>query len=180
MGREPDAETDRVRVVTDRRTFLEKAGVTIGIGIGAYVTGVPAALAASTFRASTSPANAGNVVTLLPGRVAPVASLNREIFAQSIRTQFVFRTPMGDQELTLVGTQDLLTGKPYRHPISECFALMFRGPANRPLEQESYPVRHGTIGTFDLFIVPKQLVGGRFQYYEAVFNRIATSAVSIP
>lgn len=52
----------------------------------------------------------------------------------------------------------------------ECFALLFTGPANRPLDQRIYRFSHEQLGVFDLFIVPVGVDHGARQY-EAIFNR---------
>ena len=51
---------------------------------------------------------------------------------------------------------------------SEPFALLFRGPAEQALRQDTYEVEHPALGRFLLFIVPVGFdEAGR--YYEAVF-----------
>lgn len=56
-------------------------------------------------------------------------------------------------------------------PQQEQFALHFRGDRNRILSQRTYPMKHDSIGEFDLFVVPvgQDATG---TYYEAVFNRL--------
>lgn len=49
------------------------------------------------------------------------------------------------------------------------FALLFKGPADKPLNQRIYKVTHPEVGEFALFMVPVGMDGdGR--YYESVFN----------
>jgi hypothetical protein len=56
-------------------------------------------------------------------------------------------------------------------PGGECFSLLFSGPVKRPLEQATYTFDHATLGSFEMFIVPKP--ADRLGcYYEAVFNRL--------
>jgi len=53
----------------------------------------------------------------------------------------------------------------------ESFSLRFRGDRSRILPQRIYPMKHDSIGEFDLFLVPiGQDESGTF--YEAVFNRL--------
>jgi len=56
----------------------------------------------------------------------------------------------------------------------ESFSLLFDGPADKPLRQQTYHFSHGQIGCFDLFIVP---IGAEHdaRQYEAVFNRRPSS-----
>src|SRR5688572_15644112 len=57
----------------------------------------------------------------------------------------------------------------------ESFSLLFDGPNDRPLGQQTYRFAHERLGAFDLFIVPVSAAGNARQY-EAVFNRRAPSA----
>jgi len=52
----------------------------------------------------------------------------------------------------------------------ESFSLLFDGPADRPLGQQTYRFSHERLGSFDLFIVPVSTERNARQY-EAVFNR---------
>jgi len=59
----------------------------------------------------------------------------------------------------------------YSTPRQEQFSLRFRGDRNKVFPQCIYPMKHDSIGDFDLFLVPI----GRDEsgtYYEAVFNRL--------
>lgn len=49
------------------------------------------------------------------------------------------------------------------------FSLTFAGPADRRLLQGTYPLRHATLGAFDLFIVPIA-AEAEVVRYEAVFT----------
>ncbi len=56
-------------------------------------------------------------------------------------------------------------------PRQEQFSLRFRGDRDPIFPQRIYPMKHDSIGDFDLFLVPI----GRDDtgtYYEAVFNRL--------
>jgi hypothetical protein len=56
-------------------------------------------------------------------------------------------------------------------PRQEQFSLRFRGDRNKVFPQRIYPMKHDSIGDFDLFLVPI----GRDEsgtFYEAVFNRL--------
>jgi hypothetical protein len=56
-------------------------------------------------------------------------------------------------------------------PRQEQFSLRFRGDRNQVFPQRIYPMKHDSIGSFDLFLVPI----GRDDtgtFYEAVFNRL--------
>jgi hypothetical protein len=53
----------------------------------------------------------------------------------------------------------------------ECFGIVFAGPRNAPMRQETYAVSHETLGKFEMLVVP---IASRKQglYYEAIFNRL--------
>jgi hypothetical protein len=56
-------------------------------------------------------------------------------------------------------------------PKQEQFSLRFRGDRNQVFPQRIYPMKHDSIGGFDLFLVPI----GRDDtgtFYEAIFNRL--------
>jgi hypothetical protein len=52
---------------------------------------------------------------------------------------------------------------------AEPFSLVFSAPPP-VLEQRTYPLRHGTLGTLDIFLVPIGLDADGRVRYEAVFN----------
>jgi hypothetical protein len=54
----------------------------------------------------------------------------------------------------------------------ESFSIVFLAPADAPLEQQIYTVKHQEMGTFELFLVP---VGrdDKGVKYEAVFNLLS-------
>lgn len=54
---------------------------------------------------------------------------------------------------------------------NEKFSLLFRGPPDAPLEQNTHTFEHQRIGSFEMFIVPIGCLGQRYCYYEAIFNR---------
>ncbi|MFA6958729.1 MAG: hypothetical protein WC538_22905 [Thermoanaerobaculia bacterium] len=70
-------------------------------------------------------------------------------------------------ELTLVETTEFPGA---REGVRRGFSLMFGGgsPA-RILHQATYAFRHAALGEFEIFIVPRQPVGG-VPRYEATFN----------
>ena len=49
------------------------------------------------------------------------------------------------------------------------FALLFRGPREPVLPQETYPITHPSLGTLEIFIVPVGLEAGG-ALYEAIFT----------
>jgi hypothetical protein len=105
----------------------------------------------------------------------PLDELSTEHFTGLVRTRFKVQVESGfmvDLELMVVtrpqsGRQQGASVERFK---GECFALLFDGPADRPLAQGMYRFEHGRLGAFDLFIVPVGAERGARQY-EAVFNR---------
>jgi hypothetical protein len=71
--------------------------------------------------------------------------------------------------LRLVLVEDFPTREALTAP-DECFRLLFSAPAETSLQQGTYAFDHAALGTFALFIVPRNPVDGK-RHYEAVFNR---------
>lgn len=102
-------------------------------------------------------------------------SLNRESFARHLNTNFSFRhRDIASATLELVEVNDLTpeAGKPSaRATGKECFSAVFVGSRKTPLRQETYRVTHGSLGKFEMFLVPVGM-SRKGMYYEAVFNRL--------
>ena len=68
-------------------------------------------------------------------------------------------TSLGPKSVAPSATQDL----------RDSFSIVFRGPADRPLEQRIYRMAHDSLSSFEIFLVP---IGPDQEglCYEAVFN----------
>ncbi len=53
----------------------------------------------------------------------------------------------------------------------EHFTLIFQGPKDKPLAQDTYRFQHGSLGAFELFIVPGQ-AGENAHRYAAIVSRL--------
>lgn len=95
---------------------------------------------------------------------------SKAAFADNLETTFrLSRSPGDVVPLTLI---ELREGA--GSPLLEQFALLFRGPNEKPFDQGLYEMKQETLGSFTLFLVPVGADGcGR--YYEAVFNRFIGS-----
>lgn len=106
---------------------------------------------------------------------APLDPLSLASFAELVQTKFQVLVEPGrvvSLELASV-TRSGPAGQESRAPETrefEGFALLFNGPADRPLDQRTYRFTHERLGSFDLFIVPVSADRNARQY-EAVFNR---------
>ena len=138
-----------------RRKFL-RAGTLVAISAS-----IPSrSLAARTVSQLSSFLPAGNQLVL-----------NRESFSRHLNTKFSF----ADKELQGVSVKLIevndLTPKTMAAAGKECFAVVFIGPRNAPLRQETYAVTHESLGRFDMLVVP---IASHSEgvYYEAIFNRL--------
>ena len=112
---------------------------------------------------------AKNVLTDHSGSGTLVSDLHQNIFARHLGESFQVREgPLEMVEVKLVEVTDISSNISSSHEGS--FSLLFEGPTDRPLKQETYSMEHGTMGTFPIFLVPMFSATDGLQY-EAVFNR---------
>jgi len=93
--------------------------------------------------------------------------LTKSMFEENVNTKFWL---LGDDSETYAMDLIELTNG-YSTPRQEQFSLRFRGDRNKVFPQRIYPMKHDSMGDFDLFLVPI----GRDDsgtFYEAVFNRL--------
>lgn len=108
-------------------------------------------------------------------RLEITRSLTKELFAAHLNTKF--RVKMGASEIVeieLIKVSEInLASRTVSLETSrqDCFAVLFRGPRETSLRQNTYQMEHGQIGQFDLFIVPAGTDEGG-QLYQATFNRL--------
>ena len=136
-------------MTTSRRSFLKNGA------IGA-IAGVSLGLGQTTFAASGSVAAAANS---LPDMAA---------FKAQLKTDFLIgkkKIPVRLINVSNLGQKRTAFGK------REAFTLTFRAEP-RGLQQETYTIEHGKLGTFSLLIVPIVSKDKNAQYYEAVINRL--------
>ena len=92
---------------------------------------------------------------------------SRENFAAELNSTFAVQEDEKKQfEITLVEVKNIVSNK-----MQECFALLFRAPADAPDAQQIFQLEHHALGKLELFLVPvKKNEEGLF--YEAVFNKL--------
>jgi hypothetical protein len=96
-----------------------------------------------------------------------LTQLTKTSFADNLNTKFTLTDESAHTlEVELIELREGRTT-----PRQDMFSITFRGPGDCLLPQGTYVFEHGTLGQFDLFIVP---IGQDEQglYYEAVFNRL--------
>ena len=93
--------------------------------------------------------------------------LTKNMFEQTLNTRFWLL-----DENSISHPMDLIEMENgHSSSIQEQFSLRFRSDRNLVHPQRVYPMKHDSIGDFDLFLVPV----GRNEsgtFYEAVFNRL--------
>ncbi|HEY6804032.1 MAG TPA: hypothetical protein VI306_10670 [Pyrinomonadaceae bacterium] len=94
-------------------------------------------------------------------------ALAREAFLDHVNTKFKLNIEGVDPiEITLNRVSDVIA-----NGAAEGFSIVFKGPGEFILRQNTYKLEHEVLGTFSLLLVP---VGKDEQGvdYEAVFNRL--------
>lgn len=154
-----------------RRSFL---GVGGRMGLGALVTTNLVSLA---FGQSSSPKLGTGIGAVIPKEAlnTTLAAITEEMFIQNVGTRFMLSlNGVRLLTLTLIEVNDMkppyVKGKATSG--KECFSLVFQGPRNFPLNQDSYTMTHSLLGVFDLFIVPGDLQQRTGIRYGADINRI--------
>lgn len=93
--------------------------------------------------------------------------LTKSMFEQNLNTRFWLLD--AGPEPHAMDLVELANG--HSSARQEQFSLRFRGDRNQVFPQRIYPMKHDSIGAFDLFLVPiaRDETG---TFYEAVFNRL--------
>jgi hypothetical protein len=134
---------------SSRRNFL-KRGM-----FGAVAAGVPLALTdiASGMGRST------------------VAGLNMASFKNQLGTNFLINHETAKVKIKLVDVTDFASRK-QAAAGKEGFSLLFRGPKETTLKQDTYRIEHEELGMFSFLVVPVGTKDTRAPHYEAVINRL--------
>lgn len=92
---------------------------------------------------------------------------SKEEFRKAVDTQFEARTPTGELlELTLTALQMHVDDD-----VQENFSLIFRTSDAAPAVQDTYFLKHESLGEIVLFLVPVAR-NREGLHFEAVFNRL--------
>ena len=136
---------------SSRREFLKRGT------LGALAAGVPLGLAGKVHGVAAAPA-------------AP-AGLGMAAFKSQVGTSFMIHDEGVKVKVTLVDVTSFATRK-QSGAGKEGFSLLFRGPQETILNQNTYRIEHGQLGIFSFLVVPVGTRGTRSPYYEAVINRL--------
>src|SRR6266571_4461694 len=136
-----------------RRSFLQTGS---RVGLVAIVSGGIGRIAFGQESSAALGSEIGDVVSTAT-LSDPLYNITRAMFTQYVNTKFSFKLgPVRLGYMVLAGVDDLnpTTYKSDGTSVKDCFALVFRGPAGLPLQQGTYTVGHGKLGSFNLFIGP--------------------------
>jgi cytochrome bd-type quinol oxidase subunit 2 len=137
--------------MSTRREFLKRGTLM------ALAAGVPLAL---TEKASG-----------MVNATSQTAGLTLAAFKSQLGSSFFINNENGKVKTRLVAVTSFATRK-QTAAGKEGFSLVFRGPQDATLNQDTYLIEHEELGMFSFLIVPVWARDARSAYYEAVINRL--------
>lgn len=137
---------------SSRREFLKRGSWM------ALMAGVPLGLSQNVLGLGAAPGSAA-------------AGLNKAAFESQLHTKFLINQEAAKVPVTLVDVANLASGKANK-TSKEAFSLLFRGPKDTTLQQDTYLIEHEKLGTFSFLIVPVGTKNMRAAHYEAIINRV--------
>jgi len=99
------------------------------------------------------------------------AGLNMASFKSLLGSSFLINHEASKVKITLVDVTSFASRK-QTAAGKEGFSLLFRGPQQTTLEQDTYLIEHEQLGMFSFLVVPVGTKDTRAPYYEAVINRL--------
>jgi len=134
---------------SSRREFLKRGTLV------ALAAGVPLALTEKASGMGTS----------------KVAGLNMAAFKSQLGTNFSINHQSSKVKIKLVDVTNFASRK-QTAAGKEGFSLLFRGPQEATLKQDTYLIEHEQLGMFSFLVVPVRTKDTRAPHYEAVINRL--------
>jgi uncharacterized protein DUF6916 len=134
---------------SSRREFLKRGTFM------ALAAGVPLALTENTFGTTKS----------------TPAGLNMASFKSQLGSSFIINHQASKVKITLVDVSSF-ANKKQTAAGKEGFSLVFRGPKEADLKQDTYLIEHEQLGMFSFLVVPVGSKDTRAPHYEAVINRL--------
>jgi hypothetical protein len=102
---------------------------------------------------------------------APSSGLmDKAAFEKQLHTEFLFNHQAAKVPLTLVDVTNHASRK-QDQAGKEVFSLLFRGPKEMALQQNTYLIEHEKLGMFSFLIVPVRTRDTRAAHYAAIINR---------
>ena len=134
---------------SSRRDFLKRGTLV------ALAAGVPLALTGKASGRSTSTAT-GLSLTAFKSQLGSNFLINHQ--AAKVKLKLVEVTDFASRKQTAAG--------------KEGFSLLFHGPQDVTLKQDTYVIEHEELGMFSFLVVPVGTKNTRAPRYEAVVNRL--------
>ncbi len=134
---------------SSRREFLKRGTLM------ALAAGVPLSLTEKAFGTTKSTA----------------AGLNMAAFKSQLGTSFHINHQASKVNFKLVDVTSFASRK-QTAAGKEGFSLLFRGPKETTLKQDTYLIEHEQLGMFSFLVVPVGTKDTRAPHYEAVINRL--------
>ena len=99
------------------------------------------------------------------------AGLNMASFKSQLGSSFLINHQASKVKFTLVDVTSFASKK-QTSAGKEGFSLVFRGPQETALKQDTYLIEHEQLGMFSFLVVPVGTKDTRAPHYEAVINRL--------
>jgi hypothetical protein len=99
------------------------------------------------------------------------AGLSMASFKSQLGTSFQINHRASKVKITLVDVANFASRKQMAAG-KEGFSLLFRGPKETTLQQDTYLIEHEQLGMFSFLVVPVGTKDTRTPHYEAVINRL--------
>jgi hypothetical protein len=136
---------------SSRREFLKRGT------LGALAAGVPLGLGLKAAGMTTATPTAGG--------------MGLKAFKSQLGTTFTINDQTGKVKTTLVDVTSFASRKEAAAG-KEGFSLLFRGPQDIRLQQNTYLIEHEELGLLSFLIVPVLQTRNKRPYYEAIINRL--------
>ena len=137
---------------SSRREFLKRGTLV------ALAAGVPLSLAEKASAAGLT-------------KSSRESELSLAAFKSQLDTTFMINNKGSKLKVKLVDVTSLASRK-QAGPGKEGFSLVFQGPRENILKQNTYQIEHEQLGTFSFLLVPIKLKKDTGPSYEAVINRL--------
>ncbi len=103
--------------------------------------------------------------------MGPSTGLNMTAFKSQLGTSFQINHQASKVNFKLVDVTSFASRK-QTAAGKEGFSLLFRGPKETTLKQDTYLIEHEQLGMFSFLVVPVGTKDTRAPHYEAVINRL--------
>ena len=136
---------------SSRRDFLKRGTLV------ALAAGVPLALTEKALGMGIS--------------TSKTAGLNMASFKSQLGTSFIINNEAAKVKIKLVNVTNFAS-RNQTAAGKEGFSLIFRGPKEETLKQDTYLIEHERLGMFSFLVVPVRTRDTSAPHYEAVINRL--------